>query len=48
MINNVREMEKALGKIEKITKSEKNRNIIRKSIVAVLILKKLKNFLIKI
>ena len=36
MVDNIREMEKALGKIEKkITKSEKkNRNIIRKSIVA--------------
>ena len=46
MINNVREMEKALGKIEKkITKSEKkNRNIIRKSIVAGIDIKKGERF----
>ena len=46
MVDNIREMEKALGKIEKkITKSEKkNRNIIRKSIVAGINIKKGERF----
>ena len=46
MVDNIREMEKALGKTEKkITKSEKkNRNIIRKSIVAGINIKKGERF----
>ena len=46
MVDNIREMEKALGKTEKkITKSEKkNRNIIRKSIVAGINIKKGEKF----